>query len=147
MSNREEAAAVKRKCSMPGTDPGKVQRQQSVSLRPHHGLCLCFFEGYGYSDDFSKNMASVLKGLQADTFVRIVEGHDSICIKCPNRAAECPNAAFYDRKVLELCRLHAGQKMCWSEFQRKIRACVLEAGKLAEVCGNCKWFYICGKKV
>lgn len=117
----------------------------TVALRPHHGLCLRFFEGYGYSDSFSRNMAAVLNGLEADTPVKIAQGHDSICINCPNQNTGCPNAAVYDRRVLRLCGLRAGQELSWSDFQEKIRRHVLEAGKLAEVCGNCKWFYICGK--
>lgn len=131
---------------MTGGNCEKAQAVQAVSLRPHHGLCLGFFEGYGYSDSFSKNMAAVLKGLEADTPVKIAQGHDSICTNCPNQDTGCPNAAIYDQRVLKLCGLRAGQELTWSGFQNKIRTCVLEAGRLAEVCENCKWFYICGKK-
>lgn len=117
--------------------------KKAVFLRPHHGLCLGFFEGYGYSDDFSKNMAAVLNGLEEDTPVKIAQGHDSICISCPNRNTGCPNAAVYDRRVLKLCGLYPGQELSWSDFREKIRRCVLEAGRLTEVCGNCEWFSLC----
>lgn len=120
--------------------------KERVRLRPHHGLCLGFFEGYGYSDGFSRNMEAVLNSLEAETVVEIAEGHDSICVNCPNQDTDCPNAAIYDRRVLELCGLRTGQELTWSEFQNRVREHVLEAGRLAEVCGNCKWFSICGKK-
>ena len=28
-------------------------------IRPHHGMCLYFFEGKGYSEGFTKHMAEV----------------------------------------------------------------------------------------
>lgn len=121
--------------------------KKAVLLRPHHGLCLGFFEGHGYSDGFSRSMAEVLESLEADTLIQIAKGHDCICINCPNQNTGCPNAAIYDRRVLELCGLQTGQELSWSDFRKRICVYVLEAGKLAEVCGNCKWFYICGKKV
>lgn len=144
MSN--EAEAVRTDPYFSGADGGKMKRRQTVSLRPHHGLCLRFFEGYGYSDDFNKNMAAVLNHLEADSPVRIAEGHDSICKNCPNRDTGCPNAAIYDKRVLALCGLRTGEQLSWSEFQRKICTGVLDPGRLAEVCGNCRWYDICGKK-
>lgn len=123
-----------------------VKRETIVQLRPHHGLCLGFFEGYGYSDGFSRSMAAVLKGLRADTVIRLVEGHDCICKNCPNRVTACPNAALYDGRVLRLCGLKSGEKLTWKEFQKRIQECVTGAGKLADVCGNCKWVSICEKK-
>lgn len=117
-----------------------------ISLRPHHGLCLGFFEGRGYSDGFSRSMAALLEGLDGDSAVRLAEGHDSICISCPNQAEVCPNAAIYDRRVLQLCKLTAGERLTWSDFQKRLRKRVLEPGRLAEVCGSCEWFYICGNK-
>lgn len=120
--------------------------ERIVDLRPHHGLCLGFFEGYGYSDGFSRSMAAVLKGLEVDSVVKLAEGHDCICINCPNRVTACPNAAVYDRRILQLCGLRTGQELTWSAFQRKIRECVLDSGRLAEVCGNCKWASICENK-
>ena len=77
------------------------------ALRPHHGLCLGFFEGKGYSGEFSRNMASVLSELTPDSPIRLAEGHDVLCAHCPNRFAPCPNAGDYDRRVLELCGLEA----------------------------------------
>lgn len=119
---------------------------REVHLRPHHGLCLGFFEGYGYSDGFSQNMAAVLSGLRADTAIELSEGLDCICGNCPNRDSGCPNAAKYDRRVLEACGLTAGQKMTWAEFAGKLMECVTDPGKLEEICGDCRWIPICKSK-
>lgn len=124
----------------------KFVLQEEVCLRPHHGLCLGFFEGYGYSDGFSQNMAAVLKGLKADTTVRLVKGLDCICSNCPNRDSGCPGAAKYDSSVLELCGFAEGQKMTWTEFAEKLRERVTEPGKLEEICKDCRWIHICRNK-
>ena len=117
-----------------------------VSLRPHHGLCLGFFEGKGYSSDFSRNMASVLASLTPDTPVRLAEGHDVICACCPNRFTPCPDALDYDRRVLALCRLEPGQCLTWGAFREAVRTRILVPGKLSAVCGSCRWAALCQGK-
>ena len=34
-------------------------------IRPHHGMCLYFFEGKGYSEGFTKHMAEKWTGIPA----------------------------------------------------------------------------------
>lgn len=123
-----------------------MSNKEPVSLRPHHGLCLGFFEGYGYSDGFSQSMAVVLGGLKPETKVQLARGLDCICANCPNQNTGCPNAAVYDARVLELCGLQSGETLTWAAFRRRVSECILAPGRLREVCGNCKWFSICGKK-
>ena len=117
-----------------------------ISLRPHHGLCLGFFEGKGYSGAFSRNMASVLTSLTPYTPVRLVDGHDGICAQCPNRFTPCSNAPEYDRRVLEFCGLESGQALTWGDFRNAIVSRILEPGRLSDVCGNCRWAALCLKK-
>lgn len=119
---------------------------QPVCLRPHHGLCLGFFEGRGYSDSFSRHMAAVLNGLQKDTVVRLKEGADDVCAGCPNLDTGCPGAARYDESVLAFCRLQAGQELTWEALQKTVAEKIIRAGKLEEVCGNCQWNGICANK-
>ena len=115
-------------------------------LRPHHGLCLGFFEGKGYSGEFSRNMASVLSQLTPDTSIRLAEGHDAVCACCPNRFTPCPNAGDYDRRVLDLCGLEAGQTLTWGAFREAVVSRILAPGKLSAVCGDCQWADICREK-
>lgn len=115
-------------------------------LRPHHGLCLGFFEGYGYSDGFSGSMAAVLDSLKADSVVELTEGADCICQNCPNLDSGCPKAALYDSRVQNLCRLESKERLTWAEFQKRVREGVIESGRLAEVCRDCQWSEICAKK-
>ena len=41
--------------------------KEPLKLRAHHGMCLAFFEGKGYSSAFTENMGKVL------------EDHTSVC--------------------------------------------------------------------
>ena len=36
--------------------PEAPQICSMICLRPHHGMCLAYFEGKGYSDGFTVNM-------------------------------------------------------------------------------------------
>lgn len=118
-----------------------------IALRPHHGLCLNFFRGQGYSGEFCRSMAAVLASLTPETAVRPVEGHDVLCAHCPNRCAPCPNAADYDRRVLALCGLTAGQALTWGAFQAAIRENILVPGRLSAVCGSCQWAPLCQEQL
>ena len=117
-----------------------------TALRPHHGLCLGFFEGRGYSGEFSRNMSSVLTSLTPDSPIRLAEGHDVLCARCPERTTPCRRAAVYDRRVLSLCGLRAGQLLSWEQFRQAIQSQILSPGRLASVCGDCRWAEICLKK-
>ena len=54
-------------------------------IRPHHMLCMQFFEGKGYSDGFVASMAAIKEKLEKeDPQVEIVEGTDDVCKNCPH---------------------------------------------------------------
>ena len=38
--------------------------REICSLRPHHGMCLAYFEGRGYSEKFTAHMQYVLEKLE-----------------------------------------------------------------------------------
>lgn len=112
-------------------------------LRPHHLLCLGFFQGAGYSDSFSQNMSAVLQSLTADTPVTLAAGPDDICAACPQRSDGCPGAAQYDAAVLALCGWTAGQTLPWAVLRRSVEERILRSGQLESVCGQCQWFPLC----
>lgn len=118
----------------------------SNELRPHHALCLQFFEGKGYSEGFTGYMDCFSRSLQDNTHLSIAEGEDLLCAHCPNRGSGCPGAARYDQAVKELCGLRSGQSISWAELTRRVRQEILLPGRLKEVCGDCEWFSICGMR-
>lgn len=41
-----------------------MREERLLRLRAHHGMCLAFFEGKGYSDGFTAHMENVLAGME-----------------------------------------------------------------------------------
>lgn len=118
-------------------------------LRPHHALCTTFFEGKGYSGDFTENMERVIERLeQCDPILTIAAENDMICSHCPNsRGSSCvteKKVQRYDNAVLRLCGLDNRQVIRWSELKKLVRENIIKPQRLDEVCGDCKWQYICG---
>ena len=143
--------------------------EEPVLLRPHHGLCTAFFEGRGYSSGFTAHMERMIGLLrQEDPEVLLTVSGDCICSACPNlkerkkrdhvtdtelqreeREDGCTSldkVQSFDRKVLELCGLNAGDRLCFSRFHSLIQEKILAAGRRGEVCRNCQWDDICSRK-
>lgn len=119
-----------------------------VPLRPHHGMCLAFFLGKGYSEGFAAHMGAVKESLQSETPVRLTVGTDVICTACPhNNGATCDTkdlVAAYDRAVLSLCGLSEGQTISFGKFRSLVESQILSAGKRRDICGGCEWNGLCG---
>lgn len=121
--------------------------QYQYSIRAHHGMCLAFFEGKGYSDKFTEHMTKMKQLLEENPPVRIVAQTDDICSACPNnREGVCVTAkkvAEYDRQVLERCGLSEGEVMGFSDFAKRVCKHILYPGKREEICGDCQWSTLC----
>ena len=121
-----------------------------VPLRPHHGMCMAYFVGYGYSDAFSAHMGAVLDALGPDSPIRLTVGADEVCAACPRvRGAGCEKeegVAAYDRAVLSLCGLGEGQVLPFGRFTGLVQERVLAPGLRPSVCGGCQWNGICAKQ-
>lgn len=121
-----------------------------IRLRPHHGMCLAYFEGKGYSDDFTVNMQNMLDLFEKGTDVELVAAGDEICKACPNlNKGICVSAGLverYDREVLKACGLDEKSQMTFREFVDSVQKNVIDTGKRVEICGNCQWNDICENK-
>ena len=89
-----------------------------IKLRAHHGMCLAFFEGKGYSTGFTAHMARILEYLeQENPTVTVVAEADCICAACPHLAnGICESADLvqsYDRQVLSLCGMEEHSPSDW----------------------------------
>ena len=130
------------------------KEKDALCLRPHHGMCLAYFEGKGYSGAFAEHMGQVLERLMSGGGgepIRLTVSGDGICSACPNLiGGVCRDAGkvgAYDRAVLELCELADGAELPFRDFARRVQAAVLEApGCRKAVCGDCQWDVICGRK-
>ena len=121
-----------------------------IEVRAHHGLCTYFFEGKGYSDDFSRHMAEVIESLQTDPVVKIINHADEICSSCPNLQGgvckESQKVLAYDNRVLKLCGLQPGEEIPWREFVGLVQKNIIQKQKLSTVCSDCQWWEVCHKK-
>ena len=119
----------------------------SYRVRAHHGMCLAFFHGVGYSSDFTKNMWAMKQLLEENPPVMLLAGTDDICAACPNnRDGVCTDqekVIQYDRQVLHRCGLTPGTVMPFREFQMLVTEKILLPGKREEICGNCEWTDLC----
>lgn len=125
----------------------KQKLARPVLLRPHHGMCLAYFKGEGYSDGFSVHMKEVLDELQKGMDVQLYVGTDEICSACPNNEKGCCSSFSlvkrYDDAVLEMCGLENGQIMEFDDFTDVVQKKILASGKRKEICGKCQWNSIC----
>ena len=122
---------------------------RELTIRPHHGMCLAFFQGKGYSGGFTAHMAQVKESLEQDPAVRLVVGGDEICTCCPNlRGGVCTAAdkvERYDRAVLAACGLEDGAVLPWRRFAQLVDGRILAPGRRQEICGDCQWDTLCAQ--
>ena len=118
-----------------------------LPLRPHHGMCMAYFVGHGYSDAFSAHMAALLEDLTPETPIRLTTATDAICGPCPNNNEGLCNkpelVAAYDRSVLTLCGLGEGYILSFGCFTRLVQERILASGLRPAICGGCQWNDIC----
>lgn len=122
-------------------------KEKTLRLRAHHGMCLAFFEGKGYSESFTKHMQEVLDGMTADPLLELVTDGDIVCQACPNLqkgiCATPEKVLRYDSQVLGLCKLQEHQQLHWSDFSKRVSEAILNPKVRESICGDCEWNSIC----
>ena len=114
-------------------------------LRGHHLICLNFFRGEGYSEDFIKNIFELLKNEQLE----IVSGPDEVCAKCPLLKDEkCASNEYtdgmilvQDKEALRLLGFMPGEIVDWKMIAA-ILPDILEVWK-AQFCAGCGYRKVC----
>ena len=90
-------------------------KEKPVALRPHHGMCLAYFVGKGYSDGFTIHMEEMLEKFLAGASVQLTLQEDEICRACPNNLEQGCEAGRkvqrFDRSVLAYCGFEEGQQL------------------------------------
>lgn len=120
-----------------------------IRLRPHHALCMQFFIGKGYSEEFTKYMYQTL-ALPPSTPVRITTELDHLCKHCPNHPTGICNAqervAGFDKKVSDYCHFLPEEEMTMEEFFTRAKEEILAKDFLKTICGDCQFYDICSAK-
>lgn len=118
-------------------------------LRGHHLLCLKGFQGYGYDEEFTKNMVEVnSKRKQPETTVTLTSSPDDICSACPNlKDGICEdetkneNIISMDNAVLN--KLNSKGEYNSIELFEKIDEIFTNKESVREICFNCIWHEKC----
>lgn len=121
--------------------------EHKYTLRAHHGMCLCFFKGKGYSAEFVEHMTSLSNELKEDPLIRLSNETDIVCEKCPNndngRCKTAEKVARYDRLVLKECGLTVGTVIRFNDFRALVCDKIINKGKRECICGDCEWNEFC----
>jgi hypothetical protein len=116
-----------------------------AKLRGHHLICLNFFRGEGYSEDFIKNIYTIIKKEE----LYIVKGPDEVCARCPYlENNKCSSNEYTDEKILlqdkvalRLLELEAGKTVDWKTINVKLPG-IMEEWKV-RFCQDCGYLKVC----
>jgi len=120
------------------------------ALRGHHLICLHFFDGEGYSQEFICNLKNVLQETEHSR-IDICPGADDICTKCPYLKDD---TCYYDKnaeeeiltmdgKALKLLNLSRGDNADWNDIRDAVPGIFAEW--YVSCCKGCDWITVCGK--
>ncbi len=122
-----------------------------LKLRAHHLLCLRFFEGYGYNDDFSNNVRCIIDRINDDGSLRILlmTGCDDICRACPHNIDDlcryAKSVSEKDASVAELLGLPSEGDMPAKDLMALAAEKVRGLSDIRDVCGECSMSSICNR--
>ena len=127
-------------------------RRTALVFRGHHLICLHFYKGEGYNDDYIEHLSNTLE-LAEKGAIEICEGADCICAKCPNLSDD--NCAYYenaeadirrmDATALDLFGLSPDTSIPWKEVREKVEKIFHDWYGL--YCKDCNWISACQKNV
>ncbi len=120
-----------------------------MNIRAHHLLCMKYFKGRGYSEEFISNFYKVIKELRNNPPIKVINYPDIICGSCPhNSNNKCikkgPNSESKVREKDNIVINYLGIKL-----NEKIKAIDatdlvnLNLNKLKEACKDCEWRKYC----
>jgi len=116
-------------------------------LRGHHLICLQFYKGEGYNDDFVENLDKVVKSWQKNP-VKVVDFADDVCQKCPFLKEEkCTykkgekEIGRIDKLAFKLLKVKFGDKVEKKTIEEKIPMIIKVWRKKA--CQDCDWKKVC----
>jgi uncharacterized protein len=126
-----------------------VADRTKLRLRGHHLICLHFFRGEGYSEDFIVNLRDILRRAEAGEQIAVTSEADDVCEICPYlKEKKCSynedsdqEIQAMDRKALELLELRVQDIVFWLDIRGTIPALFQRWSR--EFCRTCDWKHAC----
>lgn len=116
-----------------------------LKLRAHHLLCIQAYIGRGYSEEFIKNMDSIVDTLNKDINQQIllVSDLDYICSRCPSNldSIKCVSnkkVRSMDEKVLGYLEI-ATKEYTYHFLLERLKE-KLNKEVFYDICGECEWY-------
>lgn len=115
-----------------------------LELRPHHINCLYFYKGYGYDEEFVKNMNEIASYFNNnnDEKIKLVDRCDDVCRACPNkkegRCETFEKVKQLDKNTLKEYNLKIGQLYSISDIKKNIYE-NFSKDKFLRICKDCSW--------
>ena len=118
-------------------------------LRGHHLLCLKGFQGYGYSEDFVKNMTKINANRKENTTkISLTNSPDDICRACPKLNCGLCENEIQNRRIVEmdnevLKKLDISKEYDAAELFDIVGNIFNTRESVSEICSNCMWHEKC----
>ena len=120
-----------------------------LTIRAHHLLCMRGFQGYGYSEEFTENLARIIHEIKSNpsASLMIVDFPDDICRACPFMdGLRClrdeKKIRSMDRMVLELLNLERGCVVAFHDIEDTLLA-LINSAIVMDICRDCSWMDVC----
>lgn len=119
-------------------------------LRGHHLICLHFFDGEGYNQEFIENLGRVLMRAKEEA-IEISPGADNVCMACPSlkdslcqyKVGAEEEIRYLDDTALALINLSPGEKIWWRELKELVPTIFSQWSR--KICSECGWLATCSR--
>lgn len=117
-------------------------------LRGHHLICLHFFNGEGYNDEFIEKLKDIINRAEGED-ITITSKADDVCNVCPwlnndrcgrNETSD-KEIKDMDAKALELLGLSVGETKGWENLRDRVAGLFSDWYNL--YCMECDWNGAC----
>ncbi|MDR1819385.1 MAG: DUF1284 domain-containing protein [Methanobrevibacter sp.] len=127
-------------------------------------LCLQGYQGYGYDEDFKRNLEKLLTHLKTNPTITVIKTADVLCSHCPNLKDEkcCLNLEKYDEystkeeidnsneeiakmdsNVIKETGIIENKTYKIDNLYKIVNNSIKNVDDLKDICDNCKWTDVC----
>ena len=122
-----------------------------MKFRGHHLICLQFFKGEGYNENFVAHLHNLLKKAEEGQKIEVTGAADDVCMICPYlKNGICCYEEGADEKIrnmdlkaLELLKITEGIHVRWRDIRERLPEILGDWARL--YCGDCDWKGACEK--